>query len=72
MPQWSLQEAQPLQATTALTIKDSFATLSTTAMTLNAKPIILNDASWSLSVAGLTLGNEPDELHAIYRQAGLR
>ena len=72
MPQWSLQEAQPLQATTALTIKDSFATLSTTAMTLNAKPLILNDASWSLSVAGLTLGNEPDELHAIYRQAGLR
>ena len=72
MPQWSLQEAQPLQATTALTIKDSFATLSTTAITLNAKPIILNDVSWSLSAAGLTLGNEPDELHAIYRQAGLR
>jgi hypothetical protein len=71
-PKWGVPEKHALLNTNAPAVETFFDILSSDTMTLKTDIRVLSDAPRELSSMGLRLENDPDELFAIYRHAGLR
>ena len=72
MPKWGIPEKHALLNANGPTIETFFDILSSDPMILKTDCIVLSDASRELISMGLTLENDPYELLAVYRRAGIR
>ena len=72
MPNWGIPEKHALLNANAATIETCFDILSSDAVILETNLSVLSDATRELSSTKLKIENDPGELLAIYRRAGLR